>query len=233
MTGLTMTGLAMTGLAMTGLARRLAISAFVCLALTMPATAQDDWTEWAAADELGWVEGEADAPVTVIEYFSPTCSHCREFAEDVLPIIEEKYIATGKVRFVMREWIRNSVDKTILTQARCLPKEDGLAYLKDIFAKQDEIFVAAQVATLPGTLIIVGTPYGITDREKFDACYQDMDIRFDMLEVDKSSEHYEVRASPTFVINGTAHAATSAMLTPDGFTAFLDAELAKSKAATH
>ncbi|WP_321490289.1 thioredoxin domain-containing protein [uncultured Hyphomonas sp.] len=218
---------------MTGLPRRLAIAALACVAFAAPALAQEDWKEWDAADELGWVEGEADAPVTVIEYFSPTCSHCKEFADDVLPVVEENYIATGKVRFVTREWVRNSVDKTILTQARCLPKADGLAYLKDIFAKQDEIFVAAQVGTLPGTLMIVGTPYGITDREKFDACYQDMDIRFDMLEVDKSSEHYDVHASPTFIVDGTAYAATPTMMTPEGFTAFLDAELAKAAPATN
>ena len=216
---------------MTGLPRRLATAALACIALAAPALAQDDWKEWSAADELGWVEGDADAPVTVIEYFSPTCSHCKEFAEEVLPVVEENYIATGKVRFVMREWVRNSVDKTILTQARCLPKEDGVSYIKDIFARQDEIFVAAQVGTLPGTLLIVGTPYGITDREKFDACYQDMDIRFDMLEVDKSSEHYDVHASPTFIVDGMAHAATTVMMTPEGFTAFLDAELAKAASA--
>lgn len=218
---------------MTGLIRRFAIAALACAAISAPALAEDAWTEWDAANELGWVEGEADAPVTVIEYFSPTCSHCREFAEEVLPVVEEKYVATGKIRFVMREWVRNSVDKTILTQARCLPKDDGLSYLKDIFARQDEIFVAAQVGTLPGTLMIVGTPYGITDREKFDACYTDMDIRFDMLEVDKSSEHYDVHASPTFIVAGTAHAATTAMMTPDGFTAFLDAELANAAPATN
>lgn len=213
---------------MTGLTRRLAIAALACAAaLASPATAEDDWTEWTAADELGWVEGAADAPVTVIEYFSPTCSHCKEFAEDILPTIEENYVATGKVRFVMREWIRNSVDKTIMTQVRCLPKEDGLAYLKDIFARQDEIFVAAQVGTLPGTLTIIGTPYGITDREKFDTCYQNMDTRFDMLEVDKSAEHYSVRSSPTFIVDGTVHTATVSLMSPEGFSTFLDEELAR------
>ncbi len=218
---------------MTGLPRRLAIAALACVALAAPAVAQDASTEPDTATELGWVEGEAKAPVTVIEYFSPTCSHCKEFAEEVLPVVEETYISTGKVRFVMREWVRNSVDTTIMTQARCLSKEDGLSYLKDIFARQDEIFIAAQVGTLPGTLLMVGTPYGITDREKLDACYQDMDIRFDMLEVDKSAEQYDIHASPTFIVGGTAHTATTAMLTPEGFTAFLDAELAKAAPSTN
>ena len=219
---------------MTGLTRRLAIAALACIAaLAAPAAAEEEWTEWSAADEPGWIEGDADAPVTVIEYFSPTCSHCKEFADNVLPVVEENYIATGKVRLIMREWIRNSVDKTIITQARCLPREDGLSYLKDVFARQEEIFVAAQVGTLPGTLMIIGTPYGISDRQKLDACYQDMDLRFEMLEVDKSGAHYDVHATPTFVVDGTAHAATVGMMTPEGFSAFLDAELAKATPATN
>jgi protein-disulfide isomerase len=218
---------------MAGLTRRLAIAAVACVsAFAAPAFAEE-WSEWDAADELGWVEGQADAPVTVIEYFSPTCSHCKEFAETVLPVIEKDYVATGKVRIVMREWMRNDVDTAIMTQARCLPADDGLAFLKDIFARQNEIFVAAQIGTLPGTLISVGTPYGITDREKFDACFKDMDTRFDMVEVDKSAEHYGVHATPTFVVDGTVQAATPAMMTPEGFTAFLDAELAKTEPPTN
>jgi protein-disulfide isomerase len=213
---------------MAGLTRRLAIAAIAYIsALAAPAFAEE-WSEWDAADELGWVEGKADAPVTVIEYFSPTCSHCKEFAETVLPVIEQDYVTPGKVRLVIREWVRNDVDTAIMTQARCLPAADGLAFLKDIFARQDEIFVAAQIGTLPGTLISVGTPYGITDREKFDACYKDLDTRFNMLEVEKSAAHYNVHATPTFVIDGTVQAATVAMMTPEGFTAYLDVELAKT-----
>ena len=218
---------------MTGLIRRIAIATLACAAMAAPAFAEDSWSEWAPENELGWVEGSADAPVTVIEYFSPTCSHCKEFAEDVFPVIEETYISTGKVRFVMREWVRNSVDMTILTQARCLPDEDGLSYLKDIFARQDEVFVAAQIGTLPGTLISASTPYGVADREAFDACYKNMDTRFDMIEVEKSAEHYDIHASPTFIVDGVSHAATLTMMTPEGFSAFLDEELAKATPPTN
>ncbi len=218
---------------MSGLTRNLAIAALACITLAAPAFAQDAPAKPETATELGWIEGEADAPVTVIEYFSPTCSHCKEFAEEVLPVVEKNYISTGKVRFILREWIRNPVDTTIMTQARCLPKKDGLSYLKDIFARQDEIFVAAQVGTLPGTLQIVGTPYGITDREKLDACYKDMDIRFDMMDVEKTAEEYDIHATPTFIVDGTVHPATTALMSPEGFTAFLDAELAKTAPSTN
>ena len=80
---------------MTGLIRRIAIATLACAAMAAPAFAEDSWSEWAPENELGWVEGSADAPVTVIEYFSPTCSHCKEFAEEVFPVIEETYVPTG------------------------------------------------------------------------------------------------------------------------------------------
>ena len=217
---------------MTRLAHRLAIAALACASL-LAAPALAEWTEWSQADELGWVEGNADAPLTVIEYFSPTCSHCKEFADDVMPAVERDYIATGKVRFVQREYVRNSADKTIITQARCLDNDKGLAFLKDVMAHQDDIFVAAQIGTLQGTLVGISTPYGITDLDQSDTCYKDMNIRFDMVSVEESSDHYGVYATPTFIVDGKAYEATTNMMTEAGFTAFLDAQLAKKQAATN
>ena len=219
---------------MAGLTRRLALAALgLGLSAVFAAPALAQWTEWDAASELGWVQGDADAPLTVIEYFSPTCSHCREFAEDVMPAIERDYVATGKVKIILREWIRNDVDTTIISQARCLSAADGASYLHDVFARQDDIFTAANSGAIAKTLIEIGTPYGITDRAKFDACYKDMNTRFDMLAVSDSGEHYGVHATPTFVVNGEAYAATVPLMTEDGFAAFLDAELAKVATATN
>lgn len=49
------------------------------------------------------VLGRADAPVTVIEYASFTCSHCAAWTNDVLPDFKTRYIDTGKVRLVFRD----------------------------------------------------------------------------------------------------------------------------------
>ena len=203
--------------------RRLAIAALAfSAALVAPASA-----EWSPAEELGWASGPEDAPLTVIEYFTPTCSHCKEFAEDVMPIVEPDYIETGKARFIIREWLRNDLDKILMSQSRCLNQADGKAYLHDVFARQEDVLTAGAAGTISATLIEIGTPYGITDRAAFDACHRDMNTRFDMLSVEESADLYDVHASPTFIVDGKAHAATVSMLTPEGFSAFLDAELAK------
>lgn len=49
------------------------------------------------------VLGRADAPVTVIEYASFTCSHCAHWANEILPQFKTRYIDTGKVRLVFRD----------------------------------------------------------------------------------------------------------------------------------
>ena len=48
--------------------------------------------------------GQAKAPITIVEYSSLTCPHCADFEENVFPMLQSKYIDTGKVRFVSREF---------------------------------------------------------------------------------------------------------------------------------
>jgi protein-disulfide isomerase len=46
--------------------------------------------------------GIPDAPVTIVEFSDFQCGYCRKFWHETLPRIEEKYIRTGKIRFVYR-----------------------------------------------------------------------------------------------------------------------------------
>ena len=48
--------------------------------------------------------GKADAPVTIVEYASLTCGHCATFHTTVYPKLKEKYVDTGNVRFILREF---------------------------------------------------------------------------------------------------------------------------------
>lgn len=58
-----------------------------------------------SAEQVGEMTfGSDDAPLTVIEYSSLTCGHCAEFHEKVFPQIQENYIKTGKVHFIIRPY---------------------------------------------------------------------------------------------------------------------------------
>ncbi|MDK2748824.1 MAG: DsbA family protein [Brevundimonas sp.] len=73
--------------------------ALLTVTLSGPAFAAEPPPPVTAQDH---VLGRVDAPVTVIEYASFTCSHCADFHNDVLPAFKARYIDTGKVRLVHR-----------------------------------------------------------------------------------------------------------------------------------
>ena len=57
---------------------------------------------------MSWAK--KDAPVTIIEYASMTCPHCARFHETTFPELKKRYIDTGKVRFIFREFPLNDID---------------------------------------------------------------------------------------------------------------------------
>src|SRR4029079_999709 len=52
----------------------------------------------------GIVLGSEKAPVTIVEYASMPCPHCAHFSTTTFPELEKRYIDTGKVRFIFREF---------------------------------------------------------------------------------------------------------------------------------
>src|SRR6218665_4210619 len=63
------------------------------------------------------VMGSESAPVTVIEYASPTCPHCAAFSNDVKPAFVEVYVNTGKVKLIIRPFVRNVLDAAVFMLA--------------------------------------------------------------------------------------------------------------------
>ena len=72
----------------------------------------------AAVEEM--VLGADDAPVTIIEYASLTCPHCRTFHVNVWPELKKKYVDTGQVRFIMREFPFDPRSSAGFMLARCM-----------------------------------------------------------------------------------------------------------------
>ena len=87
-------------------------------------------------------EGSEDAPVTIIEYASMTCPHCARVAVDTMPEIKKKYIDTGKVRLIFREFPFDPRAAAAAMLARCAPKEQFFP-LVDVLFKQPPIRAAA------------------------------------------------------------------------------------------
>ncbi|MGH0286042.1 thioredoxin domain-containing protein [Sinorhizobium meliloti] len=69
--------------------------------------------------------GSISAPVTLIEYSSPTCSHCVEYRTRVAPRIHAEFVTTGKVRSIFRPFVRHNVDLVIFMLGRMARRNEA------------------------------------------------------------------------------------------------------------
>jgi len=143
-------------------------------------------------------EGSKDAPITIIEYASMTCSHCAHFHDTTYPTLKSKYIDTGKVRFVLREFPFDPVAVAGFMVARCAGDKRS-AMIGLLFSQQKNW--AFSDKPLQGLTALVKQT-GMS-QEKFDACLQDKALYTKVNEVfEKASKQFRVDSTPTFFING-------------------------------
>lgn len=153
-----------------------------------------------AGDLVDLVEGKADAKVTIVEYASMTCGHCMNFHTKVFPELKKKYIDTGKIRFIFREFPLDARAFAASMLARCAGPEKAPGMIDVLFANQAEW---AFIKTNPQPkLFEIAKQAGFT-QESFDKCLTDQKL-LDQLTASqtRASEVFGVRATPTFFING-------------------------------
>lgn len=146
------------------------------------------------------VMGSADAPVTIIEYSNLTCSHCATFHKETLPGLKEKYIDTGKVKYILREFPGNALASAGFMLGRCLPKRESyFIFIDMLYARQAEwAFVKDPGAALQ----TLAKQAGFTD-ESFKKCVDDKELAAKILAVrNTGSEEFRISSTPTFFVNG-------------------------------
>lgn len=158
-----------------------------------------DAAELMAADSLPEMQlGPDDAPVTVVEYASATCGHCANFHNRTWPAIKEKYVDTGKVRFVFREFPLDPLSTGAFMLARCA--DDNYFPMIDVLFKQQTTWARAEKPS--AELYRIAQLAGFT-QESFEACLTNDDLMNDVIGVQRrASEEFEVRSTPTFFVNG-------------------------------
>ncbi len=99
-----------------------------------PAT---DWTRTVVVTpEGGMAMGNPKAKVTLVEYASLACPHCRQFAIDAMTPLKAGYVRSGKVRFEYRSHILNGYDLAATTIARCAGPRGFFPVAEAMFAAQ-------------------------------------------------------------------------------------------------
>lgn len=157
------------------------------------------------------VIGKADAPVTIVEYASPTCPHCAAFHETLFPQIKARFVDTGQAKYIFREFPTPPAEFAYIggVLARCVAEKNGpegyMAVLGTLFRNQHPqdatkswIFGADPKAEL----LKIAAQAGM-DAGQFEACLKRQDL-VDLINanVKEADEKYKITGTPSFVING-------------------------------
>ena len=171
--------------------------------------------------------GEANAPVTIVEYMSTTCPHCAAFHNNTFDAIKTKYVDSGKVRFVLREFPFDPRAAAAFMLARCNPQdttkltEAGQYFpMISMLMKQQEVWAAAQDGR--EALLQMSKLAGFT-QESFQACLTNQKLLDDVNAVrEHGAKEFGVAATPTFLINGKRY---SGDMSVDTMSALIDSML--------
>jgi protein-disulfide isomerase len=175
-------------------------SAAPLLALTRTAGAQSvSPAELLQPSPLGDRQlGPDNAPVTIIEYASLTCPHCAQFGTTTFPELKKRYIDTGKVRYIFREFALNPLDAAAVMLSRCLDRDKYFDFVDVLFRKQNEWVVQQPIEPL----LAIAKQAGFS-KESFEACLKNQKL-LDGVEAqrNRAAEKFGVNSTPTFFING-------------------------------
>jgi len=142
------------------------------------------------------------AGIPVVEYGSLTCPHCATFSREIFPELKKDYIDTGKVRFIFREFSRNSLDVAAFLLARCVGNDKAFAAVELLFSEQDKwAFVDKPLEPL----IAAMRPAGLTHDQAM-ACLKDQSKADAMVAVGKrATDEIKMTGTPTFIIDGKVY----------------------------
>ena len=163
---------------------------------SLPAAASN----WEKAGDMAI--GAPEAPVSVIEYFSLTCSHCRDFHTETFPRLRTEYVETGKVRFIARDFPLNrpALDAAIL--AHCAGPGRYFAFIETLFNTFDNWTRAADYLNALGQIGQLG---GISEGQ-FQNCLGDQALETKIFSsILEAQEKFDIKSTPSFIINGKKH----------------------------
>jgi protein-disulfide isomerase len=191
--------------------RRTLLAAFAFIVLSAASAAADDLpsridppladptpTALAKSGPLGDMSmGDDKAPVTLIAYLSLTSPLSAHFYDAVLPELKTRYIATKKLRLVLREFPFDPRDTTGFVMARCVGKDKFFPAIETLFAKQAEWSGRKATKTLQDVL----KPFGVTEKS-FADCLANEKLFDHVKAVKAEAAHFNVHATPAFFVNG-------------------------------
>ena len=145
------------------------------------------------------VEGNPDARVKLVEYFSLTCPACAKFHTDVYPKIKEKYIDTGLVQMEYRDFPLDQWGLRAAALARCLEPKYYSAMV-DVLLKQQSNWTRSE--NVLESLLKIGQLAGLNEKNA-KACMSNEKLLDGIISVRMTgNKKHNVNTTPSFLING-------------------------------
>lgn len=161
--------------------------------------------------------GNADAKVTIVEYASLTCGHCGAFHASTFPALKEKYIDTGKVRFIFREYPFDALAEAGFLLGRC-KEAQFFPMISALFTAQSSWVQAEKPSE---ALFQISKQAGYT-QETFNTCLKDTALLEKIRAVRAAGEKNGVDSTPTFFVNGEKYPGNMSI---ESFSAIIDPKL--------
>ena len=145
--------------------------------------------------------GNPNAPITLLEYASPSCPHCAHFAIEDMPKIKRDLIDTGKVFYIFRVFPIHAPDGAVEGIARCLPSQRYFPYMERMFRNLSQWY-SGETTDVHGAILQLAGVEGLS-REQADRCISNQKVVDRINEIAQDAvATYQVNYTPFFVVDG-------------------------------
>lgn len=186
------------------------------------APAGQEWIDIASQTAGGgYLVGNPDAPIKLMEFGSLTCGACANFTQTGFEALRQKYINTGKVSFELRNQVHNGIDLVLARLVRCSTPDAMVPLSEQVWLNFDQVMAGAQaaapqlesamalpenqrfsaVAQAAGLFQFFAT-LGVSEDQARTCLADAQSVEAIAERSDKQSEELKVAATPTFFING-------------------------------
>ena len=185
--------------------------------------ANGDWSSVVSqTPEGGFVMGNPNAKVKLIEFASLTCPHCAEFEEQGVQSLVDNYVKKGLVSFEFRNFVRDPYDITAALISRCGGPTSFFGLTRAFFASQTDWIgkiqtadpkqmealqsqgpqaqfkALSEIAGFPAFAAMRGVP-----KAKTEACLADPAAATQLVQMNSDAvSSFNITGTPTFVLNG-------------------------------
>lgn len=142
--------------------------------------------------------GSPDAPIKVVEYSSLTCGHCAMFHKSSYEEFKTRFVDTGRVELIFKEYPLNPPALDASQILRCMPEDKFVSFMSLLFDQQD---AWAFKPDYKDALRQNAKLAGMSD-EQFDACLANTDLKNRIVaDMKAASDKFKIQSTPSFVVN--------------------------------